>query len=219
MSSILHLQRNLLESNLNIFFLDTCPKLAAQAHIDTHIVKMPTELAQICSTVYQELIGKRDENVYKPTHSNHPSTKWAKAYESNLQFTILAGIYLCEEYKVRYKKQHSAYDVFRYISEFNLNIISGQKDIINFGEYKITPPALAMPEKYKSDDPVKSYRDYYIAEKTRRKDGRVMMDYTEREPPTWLEEEFVFKKVKNKTIMKERKCEKSNIELLTVDLI
>lgn len=32
-----------------------------------------------------------------------------------------------------------------------------------------------------------------------------MMVYTDREPPKWLEEKFVFEKVKNKTKMKERK--------------
>lgn len=32
-----------------------------------------------------------------------------------------------------------------------------------------------------------------------------MMVYTEREPPRWLEERIVFEKVKNKTIMKDRK--------------
>ena len=190
---------------MNIFFLDTCLKLSAEAHIDTHIVKMPTELAQICSTVYQELIGKRNENVYKPTHKNHPSTRWAGSYSENLGFTISLGNFLCDEYAVRYKKRHSSCDIFTYIKRNSPELPSGGDSLINFGAYKITPPALAMPDQYKTDDPVKSYRDYYINEKTRRKDGKIMMVYTEREHPKWLSDKFVFEKINNKYKMKERK--------------
>lgn len=190
---------------MNIFFLDKCLKLSAEAHIDAHICKMPTELAQICSTVYQELIGKRDENVYKSTHAKHPSTQWVNTCIENVQFTIYAGIHLCIEYETRYKKRHSSYDILEYIKKNIPELPSGGDSLINFGAYKITPPALAMPDKYKSDNPVESYRKYYIEEKTHRKDGKTMMIYTEREPPDWLKDKFVFEVVKNKFKMKERK--------------
>jgi hypothetical protein len=166
---------------------------------------MPTETAQICSTVYQQLIGKRDENVYKPSYPHHPSTRWAGSYNENFQITIQFGIFLSIEYESRYKKQHGSYPILQYIKRNAPELPSGGDSLINFGAYKITPPALAMPDKYKSDDPVKSYRDYYINEKTHRKDGKIMMVYTEREPPKWLAERYVFEKVKNKTIMKDRK--------------
>jgi len=41
-------------------------------------------------------------------------------------------------------------------------------------------PLLAMPDKYKSGDPVASYRRYYIAEK------RGFAKYTGRHAPHWL---------------------------------
>jgi len=38
---------------MNIFFLDENPELAAQYHMDKHVVKMPLEMAQmLCTNIY-----------------------------------------------------------------------------------------------------------------------------------------------------------------------
>jgi hypothetical protein len=37
-----------------------------------------------------------------------------------------------------------------------------------FEEEGLTPFALAMPEKYKSDDPIASYRNYYMSPEKQR---------------------------------------------------
>ena len=44
------------------------------------------------------------------------------------------------------------------------------------------PPALAMPEEYRSNDPVESYRLYY------RLDKQHLLKYSKRERPDWLGE-------------------------------
>ena len=183
---------------MNIFFLDNNIFLSAFAHIDSHICKMPTELAQIVSTVYQNTIGERDENVYKSTHPKHPSTLWAGECQENMQYTLVLGLLLCNEYEVRYKKEHGSYKIISYVLKNIPKLPSGEDKLITVGNFKLTPPALAMPDKYKSTDPIESYRNYYIEEKTHRKDGRTMMIYTEREPPVWLKDKFVFEAVKNK---------------------
>ena len=42
---------------MNIFVLDTNPKICAQYHVDKHVVKMILELAQILSTAHRVLDG------------------------------------------------------------------------------------------------------------------------------------------------------------------
>jgi hypothetical protein len=49
-----------------------------------------------------------------------------------------------------------------------------------------TRPALAMPDEYKTDDPVESYRNYYVGAK------RHLLQYTNRTPPEWMTEKFLW---------------------------
>mgnify|MGYP003663892646 CR=1 FL=1 len=50
-------------------------------------------------------------------------------------------------------------------------------DILDIG---LTKHAQAMPDQYKSDDPLTSYRDYYTFEKSN------LHKWTKREIPVWL---------------------------------
>ena len=52
---------------------------------------------------------------------------------------------------------HKSYLIARILKE---NIPTDEK----FEEQELTPFALAMPEKYKTEDAVKSYRNYYMSE-------------------------------------------------------
>jgi hypothetical protein len=51
-----------------------------------------------------------------------------------------------------------------------------------------TSPALAMPDKYKSDNPIQSYRNLYIYEKIYDKSGRLMCVWRKRGVPDWYAE-------------------------------
>ena len=42
---------------MNIFYLDRDPKIAAQYHLDKHVVKMIVEYAQLMSTAHRLLDG------------------------------------------------------------------------------------------------------------------------------------------------------------------
>jgi len=63
---------------MNIFILDTNPKLAATYHCDRHM-KMITESAQMLSTAHH-ICGIKPgvdiSRIYKSTHVNHPCSKW-----------------------------------------------------------------------------------------------------------------------------------------------
>jgi hypothetical protein len=50
-----------------------------------------------------------------------------------------------------------------------------------FEEQRLTPFALAMPDKYKSDDAVLSYRNYYMSEEKQ----KIASWKKKRERPEW----------------------------------
>ena len=153
---------------MNIFALNSDPILAAQNHVDRHVVKMPLETSQILCTVVRGLGG---EARYKPTHKNHPCTLWAGESSGNYEWLVQLGLALCNEYTHRYNREHACEEVIREISAPLPNLL------------RIAPRsafALAMPEEYKQADAVESYRAYYRAEKAH------LHSWKNRQPPEWL---------------------------------
>ena len=94
---------------MNIFFLHNLPEKAAQMQADVHIVKMILETFQmLCAALHccrSPIIWPFD--LCKPTHLNHPSTKWVRYSKSHFMWTLKHGISLCEEYYRRYGKIHT----------------------------------------------------------------------------------------------------------------
>lgn len=137
---------------MNIFILDYDLKLSAKYHCDQHVNKMILEAAQMICTV-QSLCGVN--NVpYKPTHPNHPCTKWVRESIDNYIYLLDYAHYLNEEAKVRYnrKSNHKSYDVL-----MSMDFPPGGLPSVG-----LTPFARAMPEEFKKiPDVVEAYRAYY----------------------------------------------------------
>lgn len=131
---------------MNIFVLDRDSRKAAQAHCDKHVVKMCLEYAQILSTV--------SGRGYKPTHKNHPCVKWAAASPAHYAWLYDLAVELGHEYTDRYGKIHAS---------------TIKLDELPYPRPQPDPTwyALAMPEEYKVEDPVESYRNYYRGAKKR----------------------------------------------------
>jgi hypothetical protein len=153
---------------VNIFILDTVPELCAQYHCDKHVVKMILESAQLLSTAAQQ--ESKIDGLYKPTHFNHPCSIWTRTSRSNFLWLVELAKQLCIEYTHRYEKNHKSFDVI--LKCYDL------QDKINDGE--LTPFVQAMPEKYRSDNAVDSYRNYYVEEKYK------ILSYTRRDRPYWI---------------------------------
>ncbi len=153
---------------MNIFVLDNDINKCAKYHCSKHVVKIITESAQIlCSAYYYT--GQEYLSPYKLSHKNHPCCVWARESLSNWLWLRDLGIALYEEYKYRYNnKDHKAGDIILDLKVPNLSDIG------------LTEFAQAMPEKYKNDDVVKAYRDYYIGDKQH------LLQYGNRELPEWL---------------------------------
>lgn len=132
------------------------PELCAQYHCDQHVVKMVLESAQIISTVGHKFGLKPP---YRSTHKNHPAVLWAGDNNSNLLWTIDLFKCLLKEYTFRYKKTHASTVVYSWLEDNIIELF----ERMPLG--KMTAFVQCMPEQYRSNDAVESYRQYYINEK------------------------------------------------------
>lgn len=137
---------------MNIFVFNEDPVLAANDHCVKHMIKMPLELTQmLCSNVNINNIV----TPYRTCHINHPCTKWIRDSRDNFEWACEHTQALFDNYTLFFHKRHKSQDVF--------DIVKKYKDLYpNIG---LTPFAQAMPDQYKSNNAVVSYRNYFKYEK------------------------------------------------------
>ena len=176
---------------MNVFYLDSDPKICAEMHCDKHVVKMIIEYGQLMSTAHRVLDGKeyidltannrkikrwllpdsREDILMKASHINHPSGVWARQSDSNYTWLCQMWYALCKEYTYRYGKIHSVETrlvdtIFRLPN--------------NISEGVFTEPTPAMPDECKIvNDSLASYHKYYNEKKTR------FAHWTKRATPNW----------------------------------
>ena len=141
---------------MNIFILSENPQEAATMMLNKHVVKMPTESMQMLSTISNH-VGL--DSPYKPVMLNHPCTMWARLSKDNFQWLIDHCNALCSEYTSRYNRVHKVQTT---MEEYHDTFMEVKTYLPNLG---LTPFALAMPEEYKQDSAVASYRTYYLEDK------------------------------------------------------
>ena len=152
---------------MNIFFLDEDVRKCAEYHCDKHVVKMILESAQLLCTAHWVSGSKAP---YKMVHKNHPCSKWVRESLSNYLYLCELGLELCKEYNHRYNNQHKS----KYIIEWCVT------NKINICDKGFTAPPMAMPDQYKTDSVVESYRKYYIGDKSK------FAKWKNREIPYWF---------------------------------
>jgi hypothetical protein len=148
---------------MNLFILSLFQKEIAEFMMDKHVSKILLEAVQmLCSA--KRIVDPDDEinnRLYKIAHKNHPVTIWCRTSRANFIWTLDLIDELHKEWKYRYghseTKIHKSYSMAMVLRE---NIPSEEK----FIEKKQTPFALAMPDEYKSNDAILSYRNYYMSE-------------------------------------------------------
>ena len=141
---------------MNIFVLDSDPHLAAYYLCDKHVPKMLLETAQLlCNAI-------DGPTPYKKTHQKHPCTLWVQESLCNFHWLLDHGIELCNQFEVRFQKIHKSTSIIKWCHDHRIKHIGLQQ-----GRYSSTPFALAMPDKYKCENAVDSYRNYYKGEKAR----------------------------------------------------
>jgi hypothetical protein len=158
---------------MNIFLLDYDVKKCAQSHVDKHVVKMILETAQLLCGVHW-ITDSQSAAPYKLSHKNHPCSIWTRESLSNYLYLCELGLELCYEYTYRYGKRHKSQDVIEWC-------VVNKPNIEDKG---FTEPAKAMPDEYKVDDAVESYRNYYCGAKSG------FASWKGREIPEWYENQL-----------------------------
>ena len=138
---------------MNIFILDHDIYKSVEYLCDKHVVKMSLETAQILCSPFVPGTAP-----YKRTHYNHPCSLWTRSNKQNYEWLLEYGQAICNEYSRRYHKIHKSESVIHWCKINHTVLQLPSKNLTNF--------ALAMPDKYKTDCPVESYRNYYKGEKT-----------------------------------------------------
>lgn len=165
---------------MNIFVLDADPNKAALMQCDKHIVKMCLETAQLLCGIFPN-----GEAPYKRTHYNHPCAKWTRKKAQNYYWLIVHGTALCEEYAHRYNRYHKSQYVIDWCRK-NIKFEMFPEDYENGKSigwdnciYDHSPFVKCMPDQYKVNDVIQSYRNYYIGAK------KDFAKWTKRNPPEW----------------------------------
>ena len=150
---------------MNIQATHEHPYNSAVALDDKRLIKMILESAQMYCTV-------TGDTTYRPTHSNHPVTKWA---QHNLSWLIQWHQALAGEYFHRFKKTH--------------------KSFTDVGQYMTSPPGVTVDfcnaargkdlDFTHIKDTHKAYRFYMRA---RWYTDKKPATWTNRMPPWWLQE-------------------------------
>ena len=159
---------------MNIFFLSVNPTECAQQHVNKHVVKMILEYAQLLSNAHHMLDGDQViEPIYKLTHKNHPSAIWVRSSSHHYLWLHSLLTALCKEYTYRYTKVHKVERIGL------LDILSKTPKNIPIKGW-LSDPTPAMPDEYKVDTVIQSYRNYYIGNK------KSFAAWKNRDTPSWF---------------------------------
>jgi len=157
---------------MNLFILSLIPKEIAEAMMDKHVIKILLEAVQMLCSAMHVLEPGIHPGIYKMAHKNHPVTIWCRTSRENFEWTLQLVDCMHEEWRYRYghTKVHKSYVVATYLREH----VPAQFPVSGMTRF-----ALAMPDEYKREDPVESYRRYYISK-------RSFATWKKRDPPKWF---------------------------------
>lgn len=140
---------------MNIFVLSEDPVQAARDQCNKHVCKMTVESAQMLCTALTPVVGAT-KLPYRPTHAQHPCTRWASESPANMAWLFAHATELSQEYTRRYGRRHKTQAALDSIVHLLPTGARWQDH---------TPFVLAMPERCRDVNAVTAYRNYYIAEK------------------------------------------------------
>ena len=154
--------------DMNLFILDLDHDKNAEYHVDKHMKMILEAMQLICTTFHLQGI----KAPYACTHINHPCTIFTRTSKDNFQYVIDYVFALSKENIIRYDKVHASSLLLKWVAE--------NRHLLSFPKTGLTEFALAMPDQYKTSDPVQSYRNYYIGEKQH------IFKWTNRTKPNWI---------------------------------
>lgn len=142
---------------------------SAQSQDNYRVVKMILESCQILSTVLNEQGIKAPYRSFNP---KHPSCLWAAESSDNFANLVIHCAAMIEEYEERFNKTHKCKAVLKKI----IILFDASK----FPSADPTPLRMAVPDFYKSDNIVESYRKFYAS--------KPRVRYPKNKIPNWFKE-------------------------------
>ena len=138
---------------MNIFAVNSDPRIAALELPDKLIPKMIVESAQMLSTAHRVLDGDATadtKGLYQKAYENHPSCVWVREDALNYWWLWMHALTLCEEYKWRFSvdgnlKSHKTVPVIHALQEPPVNIPKEKQIRVEVLE----DLPLCMPDQYK----------------------------------------------------------------------
>lgn len=109
------------------------------------------------------------DRIYKQTHMRHPASLWASDNKSNFEWLNDLGLALCKEYTYRYNRIHKCQQYLEFFKNIPFDMPNGE----------MTPFVQCMPEKYRQDNAIEAYREFYRNEK------RSFAKWKKRPTPLW----------------------------------
>jgi hypothetical protein len=141
---------------------------SAKSQDNYRVVKMILESCQILSTVLNE---QGIEAPYRSFNPKHPSCLWAAESPGNFLNLVVHCSSMIDEYEERFGKTHKCKVVLKKI----LRLYDAKRFILQ----EETPLRLAMPEEFRSDNPIISYRKFYAS--------KPRVRYPKDKVPSWFE--------------------------------
>ena len=142
---------------------------SAKSLDNLRVVKMILESCQmLCATI--NILYNEQVTPYKTTHRNHPSTKWVRESSANFECLVRHTLSMLDEYTERFNKIHKCAGVLEKVIDLY--------DPTMFPSNDPTTLPMCMPDNFKSDDIVESYRKFYC--------DKPKMRYTKDKLPTWF---------------------------------
>ena len=144
---------------MNIFVLDTDPKIAASYHCDQHLHKMILESAQmLCATLKH---FRPDALIpYKTTHANHPCTIWLRLKQNHVAYVISLAYELNHIRESLGRPDHSSIEVIRFCEAFLLpQKFPSDYPILSPQEHIFCGPYILSVRN--DIDVVEKYKQYY----------------------------------------------------------
>ena len=172
---------------MNLFILSLCFRECAECMFDKHISKIILEAVQMLCTTMHMVDPDNDINektkIYKIAHKNHPVTIWMRQSRDNFIWTLDLVDAMHTEWKFRYnhpqEKEHKSFVLSKYLRHY-------APPADKFPETGLTQFAMAMPSKYKSDDPIEAYRKYYQSPEKQK-----IASWKNRSKPGWYQRKII----------------------------
>lgn len=178
---------------MNIFALDSDPRLSAIWQHDRHVVKMTLETTQLlCTAVHLDsnfralwveaagsALAEWDSMLYKPiSNPNHPIAIWTRSTMGNFVWAIEHLNALIGEYHRRFPKRHACDNLRLQFNRVACLIANVDRYFVRDGDRSIgTNPAIVMwsnqhkpfvfcgPDEFRRESVHESYRQFYLGEK------------------------------------------------------